>query len=141
MNRLPSDNVLTDRLWVVDVDGYSTTEKIEIVQKYVLPKSLKNCGMKETDIVIDKQVCRYLIEKVTKSGDKGVRTIEKTLKDITNKINFIVSLQDDNGVLPFETSFDMNSRVMLPLTISKSMIDKFIKEVSLCDIMKSMLYS
>ena len=140
MNQLPSDSVLTDRLWVVNVDGYSTTEKIEITQKYVLPKSLKNCGMNENDITIDKQVCRYLIEKVTKSGDKGVRTIEKTLKDITNKINFIVSLQDNNGVLPFETSFEMNNRVMLPLTLTKSMVDKFIKEESLCDIMKSMMY-
>jgi len=140
MNQLPSDSVLTDRLWVVDVDGYSTTEKVEIVQQYVLPKSLKNCGMKENDITIDKQVCRYLVEKVTKSGDKGVRTIEKTLKDITNKINFIISMQDDSGGLPFETSFEMKSRVVLPLTLTKNIIDKCIKEESLCDIMRSMMY-
>ena len=140
MNQLPSDSVLTDRLWVVDVDGYSTTEKVEIVQKYVLPKSLKNCGMKENDITIDKQVCRYLVEKVTISGDKGVRTIEKTLKDITNKINFIISMQDDSGGLPFETSFEMKSQVVLPLTLTKNIIDKCIKEESLCDIMRSMMY-
>ena len=55
MNNLPEDDALTDRWWVIKVDGYSNQDKVDIIQNYLLPKSLKSYKLNGNDIKFSKE--------------------------------------------------------------------------------------
>ena len=127
MNSPPIDEALADRWWIINVDGYDRFDKISIIQNYLLPRALQNCGLEELSVSFELGSAGYLINKVCISNDKGVRTIEKTIKDIVNKINFIVTHQNENGILPFKTSFQMKSKLSFPIIINKEILDKLLE--------------
>lgn len=126
MNSLPSDSALADRWWMIDVPGYSVTEKIEIVRGYLLPKTLKNMSLNQKDITIDKETCKYLIDRVCKNDDKGVRTIEKSIADIVNKVSFLVTHQDTVGNLPFSTTFKIQKKICYPVALDRYILNKLV---------------
>ena len=130
MNNLPDDSALRDRLFTIEVPGYNTKEKIKIVKDYIIPKSLKNINIIKDSINISEENIKYIINKVTSgSSEKGIRTIEKNINDIINKINFIYKHQDENGSLQkFNMSFDFGFKVTYPIEIDKKIIDKLIKD-------------
>ena len=126
MNSLPRDTALADRWWMIEVPGYNTTEKVEIVRGYLLPKALKNVALKKTDITISEETCKYLINKVCKSDDKGVRTIEKSIADIVNKVCFLATHQDADGKLPFSTTFKMCKKLSYPVALDRTILDNLV---------------
>ena len=139
MNKIPEDDALADRWWIIKIDGYTKSEKSEIIEKYLIPKALKNADMAENSIVFDRDVIKYLIDKVCKSGEKGVRTVEKFIADIVNKINFVVVHQDENGVLPFKTTFKVGKKLVYPIHLDKSILDKLTTNKEL-DTVLNMMY-
>ena len=139
MNSPPIDEALTDRWWIINVDGYDRFDKISIIQNYLLPRALKNCGLEPLSASFQLGSAGYLINKVCTTNDKGVRTLEKTIKDIVNKINFIVTHQDKNGTLPFKTSFQMKSKLSFPITLNQEILDKLLEEKEL-DSSLNMMY-
>jgi ATP-dependent Lon protease len=139
MNSPPIDEALTDRWWIINVDGYDRFDKISIIQNYLLPRALKNCGLEPLSASFQLGSAGYLINKVCTTNDKGVRTLEKTIKDIVNKINFIVTHQDKNGTLPFKTSFQMKSKLSFPITLNQQILDKLLEEKEL-DSSLNMMY-
>jgi ATP-dependent Lon protease len=139
MNSKPTDAALADRWWIIKVPGYSLSEKVQIVQGYLLPKALKNSSIKSNDIKIDKQSCEYLIHKVCKDNDKGVRTIQKSIADIVNKIAFLVTHQDKDGKLPFSTTFKMKRKLTYPLNLTSDILDKLVANNELNN-MLTMMY-
>ena len=139
MNHLPTDQALADRWWVVNVDGYVHNDKIKIIESYLMPRAIKNCGMIENSVSFHSEAASYLISKVCDRSDKGVRTIEKSIKDLINKINFLVTHQDKNGKLPFKTSFDLNYKLNFPILITIELLDKLLESKEL-NVMLSMLY-
>lgn len=128
MNSLPDDSALRDRIFSIEIPGYTTTDKVRIIKDYLLPKALKNANMKPTDVNIDEKTCEYLVNKVCDSSDKGVRTIEKTIGDIMNKIRFVITHQDKSGKLPFKVTFAPDKILKYPLDIEKSLIDTFVED-------------
>jgi len=90
LNILPS---LLDRLEVIRIPGYTEEEKINIASNYLIPKQIKDNGLKEKEWNLDKDVLKDIIQSYTKEA--GVRNLEreisklarKTVKNIlTNKI-------------------------------------------------------
>ena len=122
MNQLPTDSALKDRIFPIMVPGYSLNEKIQIGAKYLLPKNLKIKGLKETDVVISESAMGYLINKFTNINNKGMREIETLLKNILNKIHFVVNNPD------FDISFMFDKKLEFPVNITTKMIDKFCKK-------------
>ena len=139
MNSIPRDQALADRWWVIEVPGYSLSEKVKIVQGYLLPKALKNSSRNPNDVTIDKHTCEYLIQRVCKKDDKGVRTVKKSIMDIMNKISFLVTHQDEKGCLPFSTTFKMNRKLTYPVTLTIDIISKLVANKEL-NSMLSMMY-
>jgi ATP-dependent Lon protease len=128
MNALPNDSALRDRIFVVNVPGYSFTDKIEIVKNYLTPKACKNAGLAKNDIIFGAGAANHLVSKVCQCGDKGVRTIEKSITDIVNKIHFLVQHQDEDGVIKgFKISFDPKQKLTYPLSVSNELIDQFVE--------------
>ena len=125
MNEMPKDSALKDRLHVIEVPGYTKKEKVRIVKDYSLPKIVKNFGLNAGSIVIEEEIIKYLIEKI--SPDKsGVRNLEKSLKDIVSKTSFLVSNRAELSRLPFKVSFAVNKKLSYPVTVSRELIDKVV---------------
>jgi ATP-dependent Lon protease len=141
MNSIPTDEALADRWWIINVEGYAQNDKIQIIEKHLLPRALKNCSLLKDHIVLGDGVASAFIDKVCKSHDKGVRTLEKGIKDLVNKIVFILSHQDKNGKLPFKTSFELGSYLEGPVKISKQLLGKILESKELNNIMSlQMMY-
>ncbi len=141
MNSIPTDEALADRWWIINVEGYAQNDKIEIIEKHLLPRALKNCSLPKDHIVLGDGVASAFIDKVCKSHDKGVRTLEKGIKDLVNKIVFILSHQDKNGKLPFKTSFELGSYLEDPVKISNQLLGKILESKDLNNIMSlQMMY-
>jgi ATP-dependent Lon protease len=133
MNKLPADNALADRWWVIEIDGYNHADKIQIITKYLLPKALKNYGLSENSIMFTPSSAGYLIKQVCDTSDKGVRTIEKVVKDIVTKVQFIVSHQNKEGELPFRTSFAVDEKLTFPVILTNDILDRLlIKKAKKC---------
>ena len=139
MNSVPTDSALADRWWTIEIKGYSKKDKIEIIQGYLLPKALKSICKSNDSISMSRDTCDYFIRRVSKQGDMGVRTIQKAIGDIINKIDFLVTHQDVNGNIPFTTTFKMKKKLSYPLEITKSIIDKLVANKEL-DTMLRMMY-
>lgn len=75
---------LRDRLEIVNISGYTELEKIDIAYKYLLPKILKNNGLKENYININQDTILKIIRNYTKEA--GVRELERQLDKIIRKI-------------------------------------------------------
>ena len=141
MNSIPSDEALADRWWIIEVDGYEHTDKVQIIENFLLPRALKNCGIEEDSVKFDTGSTNFLIHKVCKSHDKGVRTIQKVVKDLVNKLSFIISHQDENGVLPFKTSFELGKPLTYPIKLNIELLNKLLINKDLNNIMSlNMMY-
>jgi len=128
MNSLPKDSALSDRIFTITIPGYNNTEKISIVKDYLIPKAVENIGLDKNDIWISSDTASYFINKICKKDDKGVRTIEKGITDIVNKLFFVMTHQNDNGLIEdFKISFDIKKKLRYPVEITNELIDKNIK--------------
>ena len=75
---------LLDRMEIIEVSGYIEEEKLNIAQKYLLPKQIKEHGLKPEFIKIEEQAMRDIINYYTREA--GVRTLERTLGKICRKV-------------------------------------------------------
>jgi ATP-dependent Lon protease len=71
---------LLDRMEVIEVNGYTIEEKIEIAKRHLLPKQREQHGLKAKDINIKNAVLEKIIEDYTR--ESGVRSLEKRIGSI-----------------------------------------------------------
>ena len=71
---------LLDRMEVINVSGYTTEDKIQIVKKFLLPKQIKEHGLKSKDLKLGVRVMESIIEGYTR--ESGVRGLEKNIAKI-----------------------------------------------------------
>jgi ATP-dependent Lon protease len=75
---------LLDRMEVIRLAGYTEDEKTNIAMRYLLPKQLKNNGVKETELDITEQAVRDIVRYYTREA--GVRSLERELSKICRKV-------------------------------------------------------
>jgi len=81
------DNIqpaLLDRMEVIEINGYTLEEKIQIAKKYLIPKQKKNHGLKARDFELVDKVIERMIEGYTR--ESGVRGLEKQIAAISRFI-------------------------------------------------------
>src|SRR5208283_1124992 len=71
---------LRDRMEVIDVNGYTIEEKIEIANRHLIPKQLKEHGLKKTNFTLTQEALEFLIENYT--HESGVRELDKTIASV-----------------------------------------------------------
>jgi ATP-dependent Lon protease len=81
LNILPP---LLDRMEVIRIPGYTEDEKVNISQKYLIPKQSENNGLKSGEWKIDESVNRKIITNYTR--ESGVRNLEREISKIARKI-------------------------------------------------------
>ena len=81
LNILPP---LLDRMEVIRLSGYTEDEKVNISQKYLIPKQSENNGLKRDEWAIDEKVNRQIIRHYTR--ESGVRNLEREISKIARKL-------------------------------------------------------
>jgi ATP-dependent Lon protease len=83
-NTLNIPPALLDRMEVIRLSGYTEDEKVHIAMKYLLPKQLKNNGLKEHEINVAESAVRDIIRYYTREA--GVRSLEREISKICRKV-------------------------------------------------------
>jgi ATP-dependent Lon protease len=81
LNILPP---LLDRMEVIRLAGYTEDEKISIANKYLLPKQIKDNGVKEKEMKLDDDIVKEVIRGYTK--ESGVRNLEREISKLARKV-------------------------------------------------------
>ncbi len=71
---------LLDRMEIIEVPSYVLDEKVEIAKKHLIPKQLKEHGMKAGDMAFSEAMIRYVVSEYTR--ESGVRQLEKCIASI-----------------------------------------------------------
>jgi ATP-dependent Lon protease len=82
-NTLNIPGPLLDRMEVIIISGYTEDEKLEIAKKYLIPKQIKDSGLKEAEWSIDDESVKNIIRHYTR--ESGVRSLERELSKLTRK--------------------------------------------------------
>ena len=83
-NSLNIPSPLLDRMEIIRIPGYIEDEKINIANKYLLPKQMKRNGLKDQEIKFNKDVILSLIRYYTREA--GVRGLERQISKILRKV-------------------------------------------------------
>ena len=75
LDTIPSP--LLNRMEVIEFQGYTPSEKLEIAKRHLFPKALKNVGLEEGDVALTDDVLDTIISDYTREG--GVRGLKKRL--------------------------------------------------------------
>ncbi len=81
LNILPP---LLDRMEVIRIPGYTEDEKINIADKFLLPKQIKENGVKEGELQLKEGTIKSIIRNYTR--ESGVRNLEREISKVTRKV-------------------------------------------------------
>jgi ATP-dependent Lon protease len=74
---------LLDRMEVIRLSGYTEDEKVNIAVKYLLPRQMKNNGLKEGELAVSEPAVRDIVRYFTREA--GVRSLEREISKICRK--------------------------------------------------------
>ncbi|MEE9345872.1 MAG: endopeptidase La [Methylococcales bacterium] len=83
-NTLNIPPALLDRMEVIRLPGYTEAEKINIAQRYLLPKQLRNNGLKDNELEISESAIQGMIRHYTREA--GVRNLERAIAKVCRKV-------------------------------------------------------
>ena len=93
LNILPP---LLDRMEVIRIPGYTEDEKINIANKYLLPKQIKDNGVKDGEMVLSDGTIKEIIRNYTR--ESGVRNLEREISKVTRKVVKKVVNEEEKSV-------------------------------------------
>ena len=79
-----SPRPLLDRMEVIEVSGYTEEEKLNIAEKYLVPKQIKENGLSRSNISFTEQGLRTIINYYTR--ESGVRNLEREIGNLCRKV-------------------------------------------------------
>ncbi len=83
-NTLNIPAALLDRMEVIRLSGYTEDEKIHIAKEHLLPKVMKNNGVKPDELKVDESAMRDIVRYYTREA--GVRSLERDVGKICRKV-------------------------------------------------------
>ncbi|MCA9929989.1 MAG: endopeptidase La [Anaerolineales bacterium] len=86
---------LRDRMEILQLSGYTETEKVIIAENYLLPRQIQENGLLPTEVSIATDTLRTIIQDYTREA--GVRNLERTLARICRKVATAVAANPDTA--------------------------------------------
>ena len=91
---------LLDRMEVIEMNGYTIEEKVEIAKQHLLPKQLKEHGLDAKAISLSKKILEFIIAKYTR--ESGVRRLDKEIANVVRFIAKSVVMEEEFNPKPTE---------------------------------------
>ena len=91
-NTLNIPDALMDRMEIIHVSSYMEDEKINIATRYLVPKAIKNNGLKPEEIQISESALRDIVRYYVREA--GVRGLEREISKICRKVVKALSLKE-----------------------------------------------
>ena len=104
LDTIPSP--LLNRMEVIEFQGYTPSEKLEIAKRHLFPKALKNVGLAEGDVALTDDVLDTIISDYTREG--GVRGLKKRL-DTLCRIAAVKYIQAEETAASTESNAEMTT--------------------------------
>lgn len=84
---------LLDRMEIIEFTSYTEEEKVQIAKQYLVPKQLKENGLKASQARFSEPVLKTIIQGYTR--ESGVRTLEKTIGAVCRKVGKSILLEEE----------------------------------------------
>lgn len=104
---------LLDRMEVIELTSYTEEEKVHIATGYLVPKKMKENGLKKTQFSISNAAIRDIIEYYTREA--GVRNLEREIGNACRKAarNIVSGKQKNNNVTPRNLKSYLGKRIFI----------------------------
>jgi len=83
---------LRDRMEIIEVNGYTLEEKVEIAARHLIPKQIKEHGIKKEHISFSKQILRKIVEEYT--NESGVRGLDKVIAKLVRNRTRQIAMEE-----------------------------------------------
>jgi ATP-dependent Lon protease len=84
---------LRDRMEIIEITGYTVEEKVEIANKHLIPKLLKNHGLKKVHLNLTKKIIERIVTDYTR--ESGVRALEKKIAKIVRNVAKHIAMEEE----------------------------------------------
>jgi ATP-dependent Lon protease len=84
---------LRDRMEIIEVNGYTVEEKLEIAKRHLIPKQIEESGLKKSQLKITDKVLEFIIETYT--AESGVRNLEKKISKIARNAAVHIAREEE----------------------------------------------
>ena len=91
-------SALKDRMEIIEVSGYTLEEKVMIAKKHLIPKLIKEHGLKPKELKLTKYVIEKLIDNYT--DESGVRGLEKQIASLVRYTAKSIAMNEDYSISP-----------------------------------------
>jgi ATP-dependent Lon protease len=115
----PIPPALRDRMEVIEFPGYVDEEKLEIANRFLIPRQLEENGLEETPVVFTEGALRGLIREYT--YEAGVRNLERQIASICRKVARAVA---EGGKPPSRITAAMLNRYLGPPDFIRSLAEE-----------------
>lgn len=110
LDTIPSP--LLDRMELIQLSGYLTSEKLQIAKKHLIRRQLEKNGLKKTDLKLSDNVICHIIEHYAREA--GVRNLEKKIGTIIRKV--AIKILEEKTTLPLQITLkNLNSYLGKPI--------------------------
>ena len=83
-NSMNIPEALLDRMEVIRLPGYTEDEKVNIASKYLVPKAIKDNGLKPKELSVHEEAIRDIVRRYTREA--GVRNLQREVSKIARKV-------------------------------------------------------
>jgi len=95
-NTLNIPPALMDRMEIIRIAGYTEDEKVEISRRHLIPKAIREHGLKKDEFSIDEEALLTVIRRYTKEA--GVRNLERELATLARKVVKELIVTDETAI-------------------------------------------
>jgi len=105
---------LRDRMEIIEINGYTIEEKVQIAKKHLLPKQIKEHGLKKKDIVVSNAVLERIVDGYTR--ESGVRGLDKMVAKLARFAAKSIAMEQDYNI---EIAVDELKQILGPAIFDK----------------------
>ncbi|MDN0045883.1 endopeptidase La [Megasphaera hexanoica] len=110
---------LLDRMEIIEFTSYTEEEKVQIAKQYLVPKQLKENGLKASQARFSEAVLKAIIQGYTR--ESGVRTLEKTIGAVCRKVGKSILLEEET---PLTVSMKNLQTILGPVKYLPTKVNK-----------------
>jgi ATP-dependent Lon protease len=89
---------LRDRMEIIEINGYTIEEKVQIAKKHLLPKQIKLHGLKDEQFIISDEMLEKIVDQYTR--ESGVRTMDKMISKMIRNVAKSIAMDESFDYSP-----------------------------------------